>query len=309
MIQHIFLIALLSLSLISSKACANLEDDVKPIPVPLTAKDYFELGQQHLSVQEAGQGIDDYTHAIELDPQYAEAYNARGESYRIRGWYEQSVEDIDRAMADFNRAIELNPQYAEAFVNRGLIYQQQKKYGQAIDEFNYAIKLKPDLDYAYLFRGDVYYKLGQYDQAIADYTEVIKLLEDSNSPYAFVIASDYIRRGDAYFQQRKFEEAIADYSYAIDLDPNNIDAYLGRGNTYFIQNQYDEAIADYSHYDIEAYSKSPKFSEVIVALKDHKYSAALTVLCTRNSKSFNPHELELMTLLESQLGKQCPSND
>ena len=48
-----------------------------------------------------GQVIADLNKAIELDPDYARAYNNRGIAYTDQG-------DYARAIADLNKAIELN---------------------------------------------------------------------------------------------------------------------------------------------------------------------------------------------------------
>ena len=56
--------------------------------------------------------IEDYTKAIELNPQHANAYHNRGLAWSKKG-------DRDKAIEDYNKAIELNPQYADAYNNRG----------------------------------------------------------------------------------------------------------------------------------------------------------------------------------------------
>ncbi len=48
----------------------------------------------------------DYTKAIQLDPQYANAYNNRGLAHYHSKAY-------DKAIADFTRAIQLKPTFAE----------------------------------------------------------------------------------------------------------------------------------------------------------------------------------------------------
>ena len=55
--------------------------------------------------------IEDYDKAIELDPNDAEAYNNRGNSYSDLGQYQRAIEDYDKA-------IELDPDYAEARIHR-----------------------------------------------------------------------------------------------------------------------------------------------------------------------------------------------
>ena len=56
--------------------------------------------------------IADYTKAIEINPQYSEAYINRGIAKSDLG-------DTQGAIADYNKAIDINPQYAVAYNNRG----------------------------------------------------------------------------------------------------------------------------------------------------------------------------------------------
>ncbi len=55
-----------------------------------------------------------YNQAIELNPDYAEAYYKRGNLKVL-------LNDFNGAQDDFNKAIKLKPDYAEAFNNRGIL--------------------------------------------------------------------------------------------------------------------------------------------------------------------------------------------
>ena len=55
----------------------------------------------------------DYTKAIEIDPNYVDAYNNRGVA-------KMGLEDYKRAISDFTKAIELDPNDAVAYSNRGI---------------------------------------------------------------------------------------------------------------------------------------------------------------------------------------------
>ncbi|NQT11029.1 MAG: tetratricopeptide repeat protein, partial [Desulfobacteraceae bacterium] len=74
--------------------------------------------------------------AINLDQNYAEAYNDRGLAWHDKG-------DYDRAINDLNRAIELNPRYAKAYNNRGTAWDDKGDYDRAINDLNRAIELNP----------------------------------------------------------------------------------------------------------------------------------------------------------------------
>ena len=58
--------------------------------------------------------------AIELKPDYAEAYNNRGVAHGNKG-------NFDRAIEDFNIAMQLKPDYADAYNNRGEAYNRQRR--------------------------------------------------------------------------------------------------------------------------------------------------------------------------------------
>ncbi|WP_313894346.1 tetratricopeptide repeat protein, partial [Psychrobacillus sp.] len=57
------------------------------------------------------------TKAIEINPEYALAYNNRGSAYGNLGKYEEAV-------ADYTKAIEISPEYAHAYNNRAKVYEK-----------------------------------------------------------------------------------------------------------------------------------------------------------------------------------------
>ena len=83
---------------------------------------------------------------INLNPDYAEAYNNRGAAYGDKG-------DVDRAIDDCNTAITLKSDYADAYNNRGNAYDNKGKVDRAISDYTEAIDLNPDYVEAYYNRG------------------------------------------------------------------------------------------------------------------------------------------------------------
>jgi tetratricopeptide (TPR) repeat protein len=93
----------------------------------------------------------DYNKAIELNSNYAEAYNNRGIVYEYQ-------EKWDLALADYTQAIKLNPNYADAYINRGFVYLELRDINKAREDFQRAAEL-------YFTKGNT-----------ADYQEAIELL-------------------------------------------------------------------------------------------------------------------------------------
>jgi tetratricopeptide (TPR) repeat protein len=112
------------------------------------AEFYLKRGEEFSGVHEYDRAIADYSTAIQLKPDYAEAYNDRGFAYYLKG-------DAERAIADYTRAIELRPDYPKAYNSRGVVYMAHG-YGAAksVPDFDRAIALQPDFRYAYINRAN-----------------------------------------------------------------------------------------------------------------------------------------------------------
>ena len=163
-----------------------------------TAKDHFNKGDYD-------QAIKDYDKAIELKPNYSDAYYNRGIAYDNKGNYDQAIKD-------YNKAIELNPNHTNAYNNRGLTYDKKGDYNQAIKDYSKAIELKPNYSDAYNNRGNAYYNKGDHDQAIKDYNKAI----DLNTNYE----NAYYNRGVAYGNKGNYDQAIKDFEKALKIMPS-----------------------------------------------------------------------------------------
>jgi tetratricopeptide (TPR) repeat protein len=197
----------------------------------IRAEAYVLRAISHGYMGNYGQAIEDYDLAIEINPQYALAYNSRGNAYYDLRQYERAIED-------YSQAIEINSQYAVAHYNRGLVYYNLRQYGRAIEDYSRAIEINPQYAAAYNNRGNVYYDLRQYERAIEDYSQAIEI----NPQYAFA----YNNRGVNHRLIRQYERAIEDYSRAIEINPQYAVAHYNRGNAYLDLRQYERAIEDYS---------------------------------------------------------------
>ena len=197
---------------------------------PNYAEAYNNRGVAKDSLGEHKDAITDYNQAIRLKPDYAEAYNNRGNAKDCLG---QHVDAIN----DYNQAIRLNPDYAEAYNNRGVTKNGLGQHEKAIEDYDKAIRLNPDYALAYLNRGVAKNGLGKRDEAITDYDEAIRLNPD--------VAEAYLNRGVAKNGLGQHEKAIEDYDKAIQLQPDYSDAYGNLGIAKQNLERYAEAIEDY----------------------------------------------------------------
>jgi tetratricopeptide (TPR) repeat protein len=124
---------------------------------------HLHRGNALLEKKEYDKAIAEYTCAIELNPNFAEAYNNR--AYASYSKYDGTGDPL----ADLNRAIELRPEFLHAYNTRGCVYMAGGEPDKAIADFNRAIQLKPDYARAYRNRANAYLRKGHIWLAVADF--------------------------------------------------------------------------------------------------------------------------------------------
>ncbi|MDJ0505142.1 MAG: tetratricopeptide repeat protein, partial [Nostocales cyanobacterium LE14-WE12] len=101
--------------------------------------------------------IDDYNQALNIDPNYALAYNGRGNARYDLG-------DKQGAIDDYNQALNIDPNYAHAYNGRGCVRYNLGDIKGAIDDYNQALNIDPNYIHAYNNRvialSDLQYKQG-----------------------------------------------------------------------------------------------------------------------------------------------------
>ncbi|MCL2452715.1 MAG: tetratricopeptide repeat protein, partial [Alphaproteobacteria bacterium] len=109
----------------------------------LTAQAWFERG---FNATDPHEKIRCYTEAIHLKPDYAEAYNNRGNARRDKG-------NLDGALQDYSEALRFKPDYATAYNNRGITRRDKGNLDGALQDYSEALRFKPDYATAYNNRG------------------------------------------------------------------------------------------------------------------------------------------------------------
>jgi len=105
---------------------------------------YYIRGLTFASKGEHIRAIEDYTTAINNEPNYPLALNKRGRANLEMG-------NHDQAIKDFEKLIQLNPNddnakqiLAGAYRTRGIAYDKKGAYNHAIPDFEMVLKLRPD---------------------------------------------------------------------------------------------------------------------------------------------------------------------
>ena len=186
------------------------------------ARDAEKRGEYELA-------IENYSKAIDLDPEDATAYLLRALIYHRNGKYDCAIED-------YNKLINRNPEKSPfAYFFRGRNHLEKGDFGLAIDDFTAAINQNLANAATYAERGLAYYRSCEFQHAIDDYDEAIKL-----NPHSF---QSYLSRGVAHETLGKLVRAIEDYNRALAVSNREVEGvvHYTLGRTWLRMKKWDKA--------------------------------------------------------------------
>jgi tetratricopeptide (TPR) repeat protein len=227
--------------------------------------DFYSAGNELLQKNEVDKAIEAYTQAVNLKPDYSEAWRCRASAFIRKKLYDKALEDCERALmsnranarayneravcygakgdlkaalGDYNDAIRLNPLDAMFWAGRAWTNNGLQEHGKAVEDANEALRIKSDFALAYAERGLAHFRLKDYDKALADLNQALKL-QPANSEALYC-------RGLTLAIQKKIPEALEDFTEAIRINPKYAAAYKERSLCYKSLGNDQQATADYN---------------------------------------------------------------
>ncbi len=94
------------------------------------------------------------------------------------GWAGVIFDDTrryDEALEAYNEAIKINLDYAEAWNNKGVTLSKMHRYDEALEAYNEAIRINRNNAEAWNNKGVVFEYMHRYDEALEAYNEAIRL--------------------------------------------------------------------------------------------------------------------------------------
>jgi tetratricopeptide (TPR) repeat protein len=216
-------------------------------------------------LQQAGrleEAVASYSRALELKPDYAEAYNNLGNALR-------SLRRFDQAIASLRRACDLRPDLAGIHSNLGLALADAGQFEQAVAHHRRAVELGPDLAPAHNNLGLALKELQRLDDAVACYQTAIALAPGFTEAHsnlggalralgrpgeavesyrrALLLSPDYAQAhnnlGNALRDLGQLEDAVASYRRALELKADLVEGHVNLGNALRDLDRFDEALA------------------------------------------------------------------
>tara|TARA_B100001741_G_C16335813_1_gene497182 strand:+ start:100 stop:687 length:588 start_codon:yes stop_codon:yes gene_type:complete len=98
----------------------------------------LDKGSELVRKNKLFESVDIFTEVIELDPNWAEAWNKRATVYYLIGEFKKSQDDIDKVL-------ELENRHFGALAGQGLVNIKLKNYEKAIRSYQRALEIYPSM--------------------------------------------------------------------------------------------------------------------------------------------------------------------
>jgi TolB-like protein/predicted Zn-dependent protease len=180
-----------------------------------------------------------FERAIELDPQYAEAYAVLGLTYFIEwAWqWSQGPQALEQALALGQRAVALEDSLPRGHHTLAVVYLYKKQHEQAMAEVERAIALSPNDADLYRVLAEVLAFTGRPAEAIEAIEKAMRLNPHSPAIYLYILGRDYHWTG-------RYEEALATLKKSLTRDPDFQFTHLQLAAIYSESGREDEARAE-----------------------------------------------------------------
>jgi tetratricopeptide (TPR) repeat protein len=269
-------------------SCGLLGKDLSSVKDWITGKDwssekqaqtYYESGVRDFQSGALQVAIDEFSKAIQLNPSFAAAYQARAalrfqkkdyadaladcdkviglrhddeHIYLIKGACHFFLQDFKGARNILSTAIAINPDDPLAWECRGEALGQLRDWDEAVADFTKAIQLNPDDTRAYYGRAVAESFLKEYEKSLADASDAIQLLDDTVTPDAYGV------RAVVKSHLKDRAGAFADANTKIQLNKSDDKGYLARAGIETMWDDYSDASNDLQ----TAFQINPTNSEI-----------------------------------------------
>lgn len=225
-----------------------------------SAKQFYKAGETFHKGRQFEAAVEQYSRAIELDPDMGKAYIERGKAYNLLGKHAASAQDFDLALALEKKADE------QLLFWSGRQWYFARQDSLALERLDQVISLKPKFREAYLIRYEVHMRLGNNMLALADAEKCMELEDDAQAFYNLGRAHEALEQEDKaeanyrlsiqennriphvhyraaklYYKQDKYPQAETRISDALLLDEKNLDYLILYSQVLAAQQMYPEA--------------------------------------------------------------------
>ncbi|MDI6688468.1 MAG: tetratricopeptide repeat protein, partial [Desulfobacterales bacterium] len=243
---------------------------------------YLNLGVALMSVDKINESIDSFSRAIQIKPDFAEAYNNMGVAIERQG-------NFTEAARHYREALRIKHDYAEAHNNLGVVLAKQGNFTEAIRHYLKALQINSKYESAHNNLGNAMAQQGNFETAVYHYQKALRI----NPNYA----EAWYNLGKIYANRRKIEKAILYYEKALQLNPDMADALYNLSWIYVTNEKFRNS------------EKAVNLAEKLCILQKYNQPLSLDVLAASYAEAGNFDKAVLTVQKGLELAKKMGAKE
>jgi tetratricopeptide (TPR) repeat protein len=190
------------------------------------AKQFYKTGLTFVEAKNYNDAIDQFTKAVQIDPEYVAAYIERARTYQV-------VNEIGKAAEDYDRALVFKKKDQKLFLEAVTVNLDLKLFDKALELVKEAIRLNENNDDALRLQCRIQLGKEDYSGALISINKAIVLKDNAENNYYHGVVSEMMKN---------YNQSELDYEKAIGKDRKYVDAYLSLANLSLQLNKLSKAI-------------------------------------------------------------------
>lgn len=223
------------------------------------AREYCQEGLKLFKQRQIDAAIEKFNLALQVDPQYADAYRYLGAAYGQKNLWAEACQVLEKALT-------YQPDDVQALKNIGVAYLKQNRYADAERAFQQALQHAPADEKITAFLAQIASKTGAQGQqpppaSVSSKAKEPTLFEKTDDLVAPVPSiptaprpaaqrndprRELLDQGVEHLDNAQYNNAIEAFNEVIRLDPAKSDGYFGLGMVYEKRKEWEKASEAYA---------------------------------------------------------------
>lgn len=205
---------------------------IKPEAYDAYLKARYQLHK--MQPAEISKSVEDFEHAIQLDPNFAPACAGLASAYALLAIAPFDLlpprEAMPKAEQAARKSLELDSSLAEAYTALALVnHHYHWRWAEAEENYRRAIELNPDNSSAHLWYSWLLLALNRREDAFAEIEQTARIVQETDPGRLVAV---HATRAFAYYFGREFERAAQECEKALQLDPKHFMLHFILGRSY-----------------------------------------------------------------------------
>lgn len=199
---------------------------------------FSEMAESYLKNNRIREAVDTASQAIKADPNNIEAHRLLSSIYiqmigRATAQQPPNPETINNAIHEFEEIVRIDPYERQGFLMLGRLYQIKGDRNRAMEIYKRYLGVEPSSEEGITALAKLHMDAGNNKEAVGLLEDFIKQRPDS--------ADAYQTLGEAYSDMQEFDKAADAYKHAIEINTDDVELKKSLAQALFFAERIDEA--------------------------------------------------------------------